>query len=100
MPIPLGVKPQALGGSVGAGDTLLVGERGPELFVPRSAGTVVPNSRIDGGGSTYAPTYNIDARGSDIGVEQKIRAALEDYDRNAAPQRIQNTVNLLNKYPG
>ena len=36
------------GGPVDAGGRYLVGERGPELFMPGSSGTIVPN----GGGST------------------------------------------------
>ena len=38
---------RAMGGPVAAGMGYLVGERGPELFVPRSSGQIVPN----GGGS-------------------------------------------------
>ena len=38
---------RAMGGPVTAGMGYLVGERGPELFVPRSSGQIVPN----GGGS-------------------------------------------------
>jgi phage-related minor tail protein len=34
----------------------LVGERGPELFVPRSSGSIVPNHML--GGSQQAPTIN------------------------------------------
>ena len=37
-----------------AGKTYLVGERGPELFMPTGSGTIVPNHRLsfgsDGGG--------------------------------------------------
>lgn len=38
----------------------IVGERGPELFVPRSAGTIVPNHKLTGGGNTQvaAPITN------------------------------------------
>lgn len=36
------------GGSFGAGRPMLVGERGPEIIVPSTAGTVVPNSAIGG----------------------------------------------------
>ncbi len=32
-------------------------------------------------GATYAPQYNIDASGAEAGVETKISAALEEYDR-------------------
>lgn len=43
---------RAGGGPVGASNAYIVGEKGPELFVPDSSGTIVPNSafRADGGG--------------------------------------------------
>ncbi|MGE0278756.1 MAG: tape measure protein [Nitrospiraceae bacterium] len=34
---------RASGGPVGAGQAYVVGERGPEMFVPRQSGTIVPN---------------------------------------------------------
>lgn len=37
---------RAGGGSVGSGMPYLVGERGPELFVPGSSGTIVPNGAL------------------------------------------------------
>lgn len=48
----------AEGGPAGAGKPYIVGERGPELFVPNTSGTVVPNGALGGGG---AVTYNINA---------------------------------------
>lgn len=39
----LGVPARAMGGPVAAGSPYMVGERGPELFVPSSAGTVLPS---------------------------------------------------------
>ena len=47
----------ANGGAVSGNAPILVGERGPEIFVPGGAGTVIPNSAM-GGGSV---TYNINA---------------------------------------
>jgi hypothetical protein len=38
------------GGPVHAGRTYLVGERGPELFQPAGAGSIVPNHSLAGGG--------------------------------------------------
>lgn len=40
---------KASGGSVLASHPYIVGERGPELFVPRAAGTVVSNAALAGG---------------------------------------------------
>jgi phage-related minor tail protein len=37
---------RALGGPVFASTPYLVGERGPEIFVPRTSGDIVPNNRI------------------------------------------------------
>lgn len=52
---------RANGGPVTAGGAYLVGERGPELFVPQSSGTVMAN----GAGFTMQQTVNLDARGGD-----------------------------------
>jgi len=54
---------RATGGSVSAGTPYVVGERGAELFVPSSNGTIVPNG---GNGSTINITVNgaIDAEGT------------------------------------
>lgn len=48
--------PRADGGPVESNSSYLVGERGPELFVPRGAGAIVPNHTI--GSSQQAPTIN------------------------------------------
>jgi hypothetical protein len=40
---------RATGGPVSSGKSYLVGERGPELFVPSSSGNIVPNSAMAGG---------------------------------------------------
>ena len=54
---------RAEGGSVSAGKSYVVGERGAEMFVPSSNGTIVPNR---GMGSTFNITVNgaIDAEGT------------------------------------
>lgn len=41
----------ATGGSVKGGVPIVVGERGPELFVPNSSGSIVPNNKLGGGNS-------------------------------------------------
>jgi phage-related protein len=55
---------RANGGSVNAGTPYVVGEKGAELFVPSSNGTIVPNGAM--GGSTINITVNgaIDAEGT------------------------------------
>jgi len=58
---------KADGGPVSARTPYLVGERGPELFLPEAAGKIVPNHRLGRGGGSGAagPTFYIDARGAD-----------------------------------
>lgn len=43
---------KAEGGPVSGGTPYVVGEKGPELFVPRGSGTVVANGAMGGGGNT------------------------------------------------
>ena len=50
----------ASGGSVSKGRPEIVGERGPELFVPNSSGQIQQNARGTGGGSVNV-NFNIDA---------------------------------------
>lgn len=54
----------AKGGTANAGTPYIVGEEGPELFVPGQTGTVVPNDQLAGSvgmGAATAVTYNINA---------------------------------------
>lgn len=74
---------RAAGGPVLAGKPYLVGERGPEIVVPKSSSSVIPNNRLTGGGGSQT-VYNIDARGADISVAQRIERALAEADRRRA----------------
>ena len=61
----------ASGGRPPTGRPSLVGEKGPELFVPRKSGTIIPNDKLGGGGSTNI-SVNVDASGSSVqGDEQQ-----------------------------
>ncbi len=53
----LGLPARAMGGPVAADAPYLVGERGPELFVPAQAGQIVPNHALTD--RPVAPTVNI-----------------------------------------
>ena len=57
----------ANGGRPPVGRASIVGERGPELFVPRTAGTIIPNNEIGVGATTNNMiTVNVDATGSSV----------------------------------
>ena len=51
------------GGRPPVGQPSIVGERGPELFVPDTSGTIVPNGQFGMGGSTNI-VVNVDAKGT------------------------------------
>jgi len=59
---------KALGGPVSAGSPYMVGERGPELFMPSRGGSIIPNNAL-GGGSTSV-VVNVDASGSNVQGDQ------------------------------
>jgi len=53
----------ANGGRPPVGRASIVGERGPELFVPSTAGTIIPNNKL--GGSTNNVVVNVNMDGGD-----------------------------------
>lgn len=77
---------RAEGGPVRAGRAYVVGEEGPELMVPRTSGTIVPNAGGKGGGVSLA--VSIDARGAQVGVAEQIDARL----RQVLPQIVRQSV--------
>lgn len=58
----LGLPGRATGGPVGPGRGYIVGERGPELFVPTSSGRIEPGA---GGGRDVRVTVNVNAPATD-----------------------------------
>ncbi len=53
----------ATGGRPPVGRPSLVGEKGPEIFVPSTAGTIIPNDKIGGGGMTNNIVVNVSMEG-------------------------------------
>jgi uncharacterized phage infection (PIP) family protein YhgE len=85
LPFP-GPDGRAVGGSVTANTPYLVGERGPELFMPRGNGTIIPNHNMGGGGGGSSITLHVDARGAGdpAAVRQQVQMGIAE----AAPQLI------------
>lgn len=71
---------KAEGGPVDSGRPYVVGERGPELFLPRSSGSIVPNHAIASANGHAAGTYYIDARGADRSGLAQLAAAIRALD--------------------
>jgi hypothetical protein len=79
-----GVGARASGGPVSAGAPYIVGERGPELMVPGSNGTVVPNNKlggVGGGGNSYSITVNVAPGGDPANTGRMLVEAIQDYER-------------------
>jgi hypothetical protein len=68
---PMPATGKAIGGSVQAGQQYLVGERGPEMFIPNQSGSIVPNSDMGGSGVVVNQTINVTT-----GVQQTVRAEI------------------------
>ena len=83
--------PRAGGGSAQPGRSYMVGERGPERFVPTTAGRIVPAGRS--GGQVVIQGDTIDARGADAGQIAYLRQELAARDarlRRELPALIRN----------
>lgn len=66
------VKKFAKGGNPQVGVPSIVGEEGPELFVPDTAGTVIPNDKMGGGGNVVSKiTINVSP-----GLQETVRAEI------------------------
>lgn len=91
-----GVKPYATGGYPQAGKATLVGERGPELFIPSSSGKIVANHNLGGAGGL---TINVDARGASDPAA--VRAQVQQGILEAAPHIVaaaeQRTINKMRR---
>ncbi len=64
---------RAEGGPVSAGKGYIVGERGPEWFMPGMSGSIIPGGA---GGVSINPVYNIDARGASVELAQRLPGIL------------------------
>jgi hypothetical protein len=92
---------KAIGGSVQSDQPYIVGERGPEMFVPSRSGSIVPNNKMGGG-----INISVDARGSsdpaavrqqvELGIAQAapyiIAAAQNRTLRTAGRTRLPGTI--------
>lgn len=69
---------KAMGGAVNSSSAYLVGERGPELFVPNNSGTIIPNNRLNAG-----TTINLNVTGA-IDPEGTARTIIDALNQSFA----------------
>lgn len=79
---------RAEGGPVASNTAYVVGEKGPELFVPRNAGTIMPNAAMGGGPTNI--NMRIDLAGAN-GDDTIVRIS-----RQAAAQAAQQAIEASN----
>ena len=80
---------RAAGGPVSAGSPYIVGEEGPELFVPGASGTIIPHgassgSSAGGGQTIVIPVY--------VGGEKITEIVVSDLNRAGGPKILQSAV--------
>ena len=76
------------GGDPPVGKVSLVGEYGPELFVPKTAGTIVPNSQLGGTGQSIQ--INISASVGDIASKSDVVRGMRATANNIVAQISRN----------
>jgi len=77
---------KASGGFVSPSMPYMVGEKGAEMFMPKSAGTIIPNDKMGGGGVTINQSLNFST-----GVVPTVRAEI----KNLMPQIKKETVGAV-----
>lgn len=96
--LPAPVPARAVGGSVDQNRPYVVGERGPELFVPRGNGTIIPNKNMPGGGGSTI-NVSVDARGATS--PEMVRQQVQQGILEAAPSIVaaaeQRTISTLRR---
>jgi len=72
---------RAGGGPVSKGTPYIVGERGPEMFIPNASGSIASNSALMSGAGGMQFVTKIDARGADPGLIARLPQYMEQRDR-------------------
>lgn len=70
-----GLELRASGGPVSGKSAYIVGEKGPELFVPNSSGTIIPNNRLGTAGG-----FNVQISHKNEGTPQQVMDTSADFD--------------------
>ncbi|MTI13119.1 phage tail tape measure C-terminal domain-containing protein [Sansalvadorimonas verongulae] len=104
--------PRALGGGVNAGQTYLVGERGPELFTPESSGQITQSG---GAGGVNVNVYNQNGgevetrertgadgmRNIDVMIKKQVRQTItDDVSRGQGIGKLMENTYSLNRKAG
>ncbi len=98
----LGVPHRAMGGDVDPGRAYWTGENGPELFMPSTSGSIVPNNRLSSMlGSDSGHMVYIDARESSnpADVELRVHRAMQSYFPGSVRASAQVALEIRRRMP-
>jgi hypothetical protein len=76
---------RANGGPVTGGSPFIVGERGPELFIPNTSGSITPNNQMSNGNSTINITVNAGIGTDGNAVGRQIVDAIKRFEKTSGP---------------
>ena len=80
---------RAAGGPVTSGMGYLVGEKGPEFFMPRQSGTIIPNGVLRGNGAvSISMPVSIDMRGATVDAVKMLEARLPGLLRKTSDDAV------------
>lgn len=71
---------RASGGPVSGGSPYVVGEKGPELFVPKQSGTIIKNEDLKGQNGLGMGGFNIHIDHRNEGTQQQVTDSGADFD--------------------
>ncbi|MES1190732.1 MAG: hypothetical protein ABUS47_06600 [Steroidobacter sp.] len=82
---------KATGGPVSSGIPYLVGEKGPELFIPNNNGSIMTNQMLasTGGGMNVTNVFHVDARGATPDAIKLIPGAMKQASDNAVQRMFE-----------
>lgn len=78
---------KASGGDVSGSKSYLIGERGPEIFMPGRHGSIVPNGAL--GGTQVSIVQNIDARGATMDLAKALPRILKQHGEQVKSELIE-----------
>jgi hypothetical protein len=89
------------GGDIPSGMPAVVGESGPELFIPASSGRIFPNRTLNMAGGSVSHVINVDARGAGdpAAVEAAVHRTMGAYMAQLPAMTIQTMQNYNARRP-
>ena len=78
------IRTKAVGGSVASGMPYVVGELGPELFIPKQGGTIIPTTALE----RYAPSNKTVSSSSSSRDANQINVTIN----NPEPERASDSI--------